>query len=287
MMLNDEAFADFLTSEIEKHVRAGMESVIKQVENRLSSLVTPVELPDFQKMIDDAMSGIVIPEPEKGADGKDGKDGTSVTIDDVKPLVDEAVAGIVIPEPDISHLEKRVDAAIAGIVIPEVKDGISPSADDVAKSLEHRFAEWALGFERKADEKLEKAIDKLKQPENGKDGRDAIPIENFDVSLCPDLRTVKFSLSDGEKSIEKEIKIPAILDRGVYSSNKSYEQGDAVTYAGGIFIAQVDNPTGAPETSQDWRLAVKRGRDGRESVKIDRKIETVKVKNAGNTTTGK
>lgn len=246
MMLNEEQFADFLTSEIEKHVRAGMESVLKKVEDRLNSSLTNPVLPDFQKMIDDAMDLIAKPEKgekgEKGDAGENGKDG---------------------------------------------KDGVSPSPEDVAKSLEGHFYKWVLDFERKAYDKLENAINKLEQPKDGKDGRDAISIDGFDLSVCPDLRTIKVCLSDGEKTIEKEVKIPSILDRGVYSSTKQYEQGDAVTYAGGIFIAQVDNPSGYPETSKDWRLAVKRGRDGRESVKIERKIETVKVKNAGNTTTGK
>lgn len=233
MMLNEEQFAEFLTSEIEKHVRAGMKSVLEKVEDRLTVALTPVELPDFQKMIDDALSGIVIPEAIKG------------------------------------------------------DDGVSPSPDEVAESMKGLFSLWALDFERMANEKLEKAIDKIEKPKDGKDGKDGIDLKGFDILLGDDGRTVSLSLSDGESTFEKTLKIPSVLDKGFYNSEKVYEKGDGVSYGGGFWISQSDENTDKPASgSASWRLAVKRGRDGRESVKIDRKIETVKVKDAGNGSTG-
>lgn len=231
-----------------------------------------------------------IPSPEKGDKGD------SVTVDDVKPIIQdaikEAISSIEIKEPDISHLEEAIKVAIEGI--PEVKDGqdgkdgddglpgkdgqdgkdgISPSADDVAKSMEHIFAKWALDFERKADGVLEKAIDRMPK---AKDGRDAIDIDGFDLSLGDDDRTVTVSLKRGETVIEKSIKIPSLIDRGVYSDLYTYEKGDGVSYAGSFWIVQKDGPEGKPGSSDDFRLAVKRGRDGKEVVKLD-KPETVKV----------
>lgn len=229
MSFNINELSDFLTSEIEKHVRLGMQAVLKKVDEKLSELPEPEKIPDIQAMIDEAISLIPYPEPVKGDKGEDGK------------------------------------------------DGISPTAEEVAKSLEHKFSEWALGFERKADDKLEKAIDKLRQPENGKDGRDAIELKDFDIELSEDGRTINMSLKTEDAIVERSLKIPTVIDRGVYKESNQYEKGDAVTYAGSLFIAQTDNPDGKPETSSGWRLAVKRGRDGREAVKVDRKIETVKV----------
>ena len=42
-----------------------------------------------------------------------------------------------------------------------------------------------------------------------------------------------------------------------------YAKGDGVTFGGSLFIAQTDAPAGKPEETPDWRLAVKRGREGK------------------------
>jgi hypothetical protein len=43
-----------------------------------------------------------------------------------------------------------------------------------------------------------------------------------------------------------------------------YRKGDGVTWGGSFWIAQKDAPEGRPGLSDDWRLAVKKGRDGRD-----------------------
>lgn len=184
-----------------------------------------------------------IPKPEKG------EDGTSVTIEDVKPLIEEAVAAIEIPAPT------------------DGKDGVAPTADEVAKAMEGIFSKWALDFERKADGVLSKAIEAIPKP---KDGRDALELEDFDLTLADDGRTVTMSLKRGETVIEKSIKLATVLDKGVYRETEAYEKGDGVTFGGCYWIIQKDAPEGKPGSSDDFRMAVKRGRDGRESVKIER-----------------
>jgi hypothetical protein len=58
-----------------------------------------------------------------------------------------------------------------------------------------------------------------------------------------------------------------VLDRGVYKHDAPYSPGDAVTWAGSIWIAQRRDdsiPYGKPGTpNSGWRLAVKAGRDAR------------------------
>ena len=265
-------------------VRDSVNEAVKAAEKRMSE--------DYQKRIDELEAQIkAIPEPSQPLSVEDmrpllkemvdaieipkGDKGDSITIDDVRPILKEAIEGLSF---DITALEKQVTDAIAAI--PEVengKDGIAPTADEVAKSMEGLFSAWALGFERKADGVLEKAVDKLRQPEDGKPGRDAIPLDDFEIQLAEDGRTVKMALKRGEDVIERSIKIPAILDRGVYKRGQSYEKGDGVSYGGSFWIAQKDAPEGVPGSSDDFRLAVKRGRDGRESVKIERQSDKVKV----------
>jgi hypothetical protein len=222
-----------------------MEAIAKDmaltVKNSVKSSMESLRK-DFQKEIDLISSKIEsIPDPNKGKDGKDGVDGK-----DGK----------------------------------DGQDGQSTLPEDVAKSMEGYFAKWVLDFERKADLVLEKAVDKLKQPENGldgKDGRDAIELEDFNIELSDDLRTIKMSLIKGDSVIEKTLKIPCLLDKGVYKSENTYEKGDGVTYGGSFWICQKDGADGKPSSSDDWRLAVKKGRDGRETVKIERKIDKVKI----------
>lgn len=249
------------------------ESRIAELEEQIKSIPVPLKgdkgdsitVDDVRPMLEEMVKAIEVPK---------GEDGESVTLDDIAPLVKEAVEGIQIPVPDISHLEKRINDVIASIPNPEKgDDGISPSPDEVAKSMEHIFAKWALDFERKADHVLEKAIDRMPK---AKDGRDALDIDDFELSLGEDGRTITASLKRGETVIEKSVKIPAILDRGVYSEDDKYEKGDGVTYAGSYWIVQKDSPEGRPSSSADFRLAVKRGRDGKEVVKLE-KPQTVKV----------
>jgi hypothetical protein len=57
---------------------------------------------------------------------------------------------------------------------------------------------------------------------------------------------------------------PSISYQQLWSADRRYSAGDAVTFDGSLFIAQ-QNTTDKPETSAAWRLAVKRGRDGKDA----------------------
>lgn len=171
------------------------------------------------------------------------KDGKSVTVEDVAPMVREEV-------------EKAVSQ------IPAPKDGDSVSVDEVAAVFERRFSDLTLSWERQARDTFERAADKMPIP---KDGRDALPLETFDLSLSEDGRTVTVKMQAGETQIEKSLRIPSVIDRGPYKSVNEYEKGDGVTHGGSFWIAQDDKPEGAPGMGgKGWRLAVKRGRDGRD-----------------------
>jgi hypothetical protein len=76
------------------------------------------------------------------------------------------------------------------------------------------------------------------------------------------MRTV-FTYTDGAKTVT-EVRYPGPLDKGIFREGEAYERGDGVTFGGSWWIAQVDAPTTKPGTSAEWRLAVKKGRDGRD-----------------------
>jgi integrin beta 3 len=71
-----------------------------------------------------------------------------------------------------------------------------------------------------------------------------------------------FTLSDGSEHVARQ-KTSAMVYRGTFQSGRGYDAGDTVTYGGSLFVAQRD--TNAPPGDGDaWKLAAKRGKDGRD-----------------------
>lgn len=180
------------------------------------------------------------------------------------PEVDvEAIAKAaaeLIPAPkdaDMAELKLHVQELVKNIQLPA-----PPSVDEVAAVFERRFSDLTLSWERQARDTFERAVDRMPVP---RDGRDALPLESFDLTLAEDGRTVTVKMQAGETVIEKSIRVASIIDRGIYKAAGDYEKGDAVTHGGCLWIAQQDNPEGAPGMGgKGWRLAVKKGRDGKD-----------------------
>jgi integrin beta 3 len=108
---------------------------------------------------------------------------------------------------------------------------------------------------------------------DGKDGRDGFGFEDLD--LVETETGVMLRFMRGEEV--KEFRLPIVIDRGVYDSEKTYLKGDGTTWGGCFWIAQKDNPEGKPDSGNGWRMAVKKGRDGRNGeVKADKPVK-VKV----------
>jgi hypothetical protein len=171
------------------------------------------------------------PPPERG------KDGTSVTRADVEPLLREMVAALPPAEPG--------------------KEGKSVTLDEVRAYLDAEVATWALSFERRAQDVLQRQIDRIEKP---KDGRDGLGVEDFDATI--DGRTITLTVTRGDFTRQRTLRIDTVLDAGIFREGTAYEKGDGVTFGGSFWIAQKDAPEGKPGTTADWRLAVKKGRDG-------------------------
>lgn len=102
----------------------------------------------------------------------------------------------------------------------------------------------------------------------GRDGKDGFGFDDLNVELAEDQRTVVHRFRKGETVKEFRTALPVVIDRGVFKEGSAYAKGDGVTYGGSFWIAQRD--TGErPEASDAWRLAVKRGRDGKDGAKGD------------------
>ncbi|EPH1096458.1 hypothetical protein L5556_000396 [Pseudomonas aeruginosa] len=239
---------------------------MEALKEHLSELVKAIPAPaDGQSVTVEDVAPLIREEVAKAvAEVPPAKDGESVTVDDVRPiladLVGKAVADLPPPAPgkdaDMDALRVHIGDLVKGIQLPTV-----PTIDEVAATFERRFSDLTLSWERQARETLDKAADRMPIP---KDGRDALPLESFDLALGEDGRTVTVKMQAGDVVVEKSVKIASVIDRGVFSAEKSYEQGDGTTYGGCYWIAQKDAPEGFPGGSTDWRLAVKKGRDGKD-----------------------
>jgi hypothetical protein len=250
------------------------EDVLPELKEYIASLVKEIPAPkdgssvtaeDVLPELKEYIASLVkeIPAP---------KDGSSVTAEDVLPELKEYIASLVkeIPAPKdgssvtaedvLPELKEYIASLVKEIPAPkDGKDGVTPNVSEIAGHFERRFGELALSWDRQAREIFDKAVERMPKP------KDAVSLDAFDLSLGEDGRTVTVRMNAGDEVLEKSLKIPCIIDRGIFGkSAERYEAGDGVTYGGCFWIAQKDNPEGTPGASSDWRLAVKKGRDGRD-----------------------
>lgn len=199
---------------------------------------------------------------EAGAAGRDGIDGKSVTPEEmIVPLVEA-----ILPE---------VHKALAEIPRPENgkdgrdgergADGKSVSLDEVMPLMEVKFAQWQVEIERRASDILQKAIDKMPIPKDGRDGIDGAPGVGWDdMQVEHDgKRGISLKFMKGDVQHVAEIVIPCVIDAGFFKEGQTYEQGDGVTFGGSYWIAQKATSAKPGVGVDDWRLAVRKGRDGK------------------------
>lgn len=106
----------------------------------------------------------------------------------------------------------------------------------------------------------------------GKDGTDGAPgndgapgCDGFgfhDLDLVDDEQGVVLRFIQGDAV--KNFPLPVVVDRGVFKEDGEYRKGNGVTWGGSYWIAQKDDP-GKPDTPDSgWRLAVKKGQNGKD-----------------------
>lgn len=218
----------------------GIDDVMPALLQAVDAIPRPANGKDYDpevlhKAVQDAVAAL--PRP------KDGEDGVSITLDDVRPLVDEGIA-------------KAVAA------IPKPRDGVdgkSVTAEEVFRVYQREFSQWALGFERHAQELFQRAVEKIPVP---KDGADGLGFDDMTV-LHDGERSFTLRFVRGEQVKEFPFVLPIVIDRGYHKDGNSYAQGDGVTHGGSYWIAQKATQEKPEIGNSDWRLAVKKGRDGK------------------------
>lgn len=161
------------------------------------------------------------------------------------------------------EIEVRVQRAVASIEAPKGEKGDpgkSVSVDDVAPIIEAAVARWEVSFERHAQQVLMQAVAQAPKPQDGEGVEDiAVETEGRNVAFA-------FKFSSG-RVVTKTIRVETPLYKGIWSPSRAYEKSDFVTYEGSAFIARRDTNK-KPGDSDDWRMFVKRGRDGRDAAAV-------------------
>lgn len=206
------------------------------IRSAIDAIQPAPELPDIPGMIDEGVKAAVaaIPAP---------RDGKSVTVDDLASLIASEV------EKYISELPKPKDGA-------DGKDGIG-----LAGALIDRCGELVVTLSNGETKNLGPVVGRDGVDAKGEDGKDGLGFDDLDVVYDGE-KTITLKFVKGERVKEFAFSMPVVIDRGVYRDGNEYKTGDGVTWGGSFWIAQKDTSS-KPDTDSDWRLSVKRGRDGK------------------------
>ncbi len=205
-----------------------------------------VDMAEVERMLDEkfaaAMAAVPPAEP-----GKDGKDGTDVDMAAVKQLIAEEIGAAVSALPPA----EKGDSG---------KDGVG-----LADALIDRDGRLVLTLTDGGTKALGQVVGR-----DGKDGDDGAPGHTFgldDFEIVPmDERTIKMGFTFGEVMHSFELAIPTVIYRGLWKQGETYQRGDMVTWAGGVWHCNADDCQSKPDAGE-YTLAVKRGRDGRDAGK--------------------
>lgn len=212
----------------------------------------------------DGQVGSIGPIGPQGIEGKPGPIGERGQQGEVGPIGPTGERGL---QGERGERGQQGELGIQGERGPQGErgaDGKNATLEEMEQVSRRLFSVWALDFERHAQEVLQRAIDKMPIPKDGKDGtngRDALDIEDLEGSI--DGKRLLLSFRRGQFKKDLSLPFPIFDDRGIYRSGESYSRLDGVTHGGSFWLAQVDNPTEKPGTGEQWRLAVKRGADGK------------------------
>lgn len=224
-------------------------------------------------------------QPERGTDGKDGQDGADgkdgADGRDADPVSEAQIAAAVEryltanPPPagkdgadgaDGKDGEKGADGA-------DGRDG----ADGVGLAGAMIDRDGALNVTLTNGEVRSLGPVVGRDGINGERGEAGFSLTDFDTDWRPEDKTLVLRWDTGENSYSHELFVPYVRDVGVWSEGRSYFKGDGVTWAGSFWIAQ-DDTSDKPDIGKGWRLAVKRGRDGKDFAGPDTQPkETVKI----------
>lgn len=233
-----------------------VEDVAPLIKEQVAKAVAALPLPAPVEPDDDRLKSIIAPLIEALPVPENGK---SVTLEDVSPMIANEVAKAV------SALPAAKDGVgLAGAIIDREGCLVVTLTDGATKELGPVVGKDV--DERAIEARLKEMVDAMPKAKDGVDGFGFDDMSaDYDGERGLVLRFVR-----GERIKEFALSMPVVIDRGVWIDGKDggYAKGDGVTWAGSFWISQKDDNDDKPDGGEGWRLAVKRGRDGK-SVKVE------------------
>jgi hypothetical protein len=221
-----------------------------------------------------ALEARELPAPRDGQDGKDGAPGERGR--DGKDADPEAIAATVAAE-----VAKAVAALPAPLNGKDGRDGIDgKDGVGLASALIGRNGDLIVTLTNGDTKDLGPVIGKDgsagRDGSDGKDGAagsDGLGFDDMTETVEDDGRTIvrRYQRGDEVKEFRHTITVP--IDRGVYKAGEAYKAGDGVTCGGSWWLARKDTDARPDSSTEDWRLAVKRGRDGKDGKDGERGLQ--------------
>ncbi len=212
-----------------KDAEIDIDAVVLQAVERAQKSIAAV----VPQMIADAVQKAVaaLPTAKDGRDGLDGKDGK----------------------------DGRDGVGMAGAFLGKSGDLVLTLTDGSVREL------GIVQGEKGADGR---DGDRGADGTNGKDGLDGFGFDDLAVEHDGE-RGFVFTFTKGERvKTFGPFTIPGVLYRGIWdSAHGAYDEADAVTFAGSLWIAKeatTAKPGDTAEAARAWKLAVKRGADGKQ-----------------------
>lgn len=185
-----------------------------------------------------------IPQPKDGKDGAPGKDATPIHPDTVALMV-------------VNEVQKAVAA------IPKAKDGevgrdaaqieILPAIDPAKSYPRGTYAHDKGGivrFDGQAWQMIVRGIDHETE-EEFEEGR----------------RRIRKTVYTDGTVFERESRTSILLYRDIFKDGEEYYRGDVVTWGNQTYHCQRTTKA-KPGTSDDWRLMVRKGGDGKDAISV-------------------
>jgi hypothetical protein len=181
-------------------------------------------------------------------------------------LAETLVAGNFKGEPgesvDMAEVGRLIETAVESAVkaLPAPRDG-EPGKDGVGLADALRDAEGGLVLVM--TDGRTKSLGKI-DGEDGLPGKDGLGFDDLNVEQIGE-RTVRFLLRRDADEAEFDVTFPMPIYRGVFKDGQAYEPGDMVTWGGSLW--HCDKATSEKPGPDNWRMAVKKGRDGKDAGK--------------------
>lgn len=275
MMEKMEAIVDRIHTAVTGFVKRELEAVTARIESLETRAAQPG--PEGPRGADgppgapgadgkdgiDGKDGEAGPQGEKGADGRDGIDGKDGA---PGPQGEKGMDG--------QHGIDGKDGA-PGAEGRDGRDGKAgpPGRDAIELDIletfdaERQYARGTVVRYRGGLIRARRLTDPVKDGDLEESGWSVIlnGVAEIAVEHGDDLRTFSLVMrgTNGEQQ-RTSVTIPVVLYAGTYEEGREYQKGDSVTDSGSQWIA-VETTSDRPRNSKAWRLATKRGADGKDA----------------------